>query len=111
VKPGPPASATRKLVSQLLLTDSDLRDIVEEFVAALPTRVQELQRAYAALDWDQLATLAHRLKGASGSYGYPDLTGLAARMEQSFRSRQTDEFSSWIAQFNQLIAAAKLGLD
>lgn len=99
-----------KLVSQLLTEDPELRDIVEEFVDGLPTRLDELQQAFDATDWDQLTTLAHRLKGASGSYGYPDLSTLAATMESSFRERQADNFRNWLQQFEELVNAAKAGL-
>ena len=76
----------------------------------LPTRLDELQQAFDATDWEQLTTLAHRLKGASGSYGYPDLSTLAATMESSFRVQQADNFRNWLKQFDELVNAAKAGL-
>ena len=103
-------SPPQKAVSHLLEDDPDLRDIVEEFVAALPERVEELRRAYEALDWDQLTMLAHRLKGASGSYGYPDLSAVAANMEQSFRGQQADGFAEWARYIEAYAAAARAGL-
>ncbi|MFH1748965.1 MAG: Hpt domain-containing protein [Planctomycetota bacterium] len=106
----PPPASTRKLSSQLLKDDADLRDIVEEFVNDLNTRLQELCQAHEALDWERLSMLAHRLKGASGSYGYPDLSHLAAEMEQSFHIQQADNFEEWITRFAELIGAAKNGL-
>jgi HPt (histidine-containing phosphotransfer) domain-containing protein len=99
-----------QLVSQLLKEDPELRDIVEEFVDGLQSRLDELQNAFDANDWDQLATLAHRLKGASGSYGYPDLSALAATMESSFRAQQAGNFRDWLRQFEELVSAAKAGL-
>ncbi len=103
-------STDRKLVSQLLSQDADLRDIVEEFVGSLPQRLDELKQAYQALDWGQLAGLAHRLKGASGSYGYPQLSELAARMESAFRQQQAEDFPNWANEFQDLVAAAARGL-
>ncbi|MEW6253804.1 MAG: Hpt domain-containing protein, partial [Planctomycetota bacterium] len=75
-----------KLLSQLLLEDVNLRDVVEEFVASLELRAGELRQAHARLDWDLLAALAHRLKGAAGSYGYPSISRLCAELEQRFRA-------------------------
>lgn len=103
-------SHSQRIVSQLLEEDSDLRDIVAEFVRALPTRIEDIKHAYEALDWDQLSMLAHRLKGASGSYGYPDLSTLAAGMEQAFQAHRADDFSAWIGQLAQYVAAAQAGL-
>lgn len=99
-----------KLISQLLSEDADLRDVVEEFVEGLATRVDELKQAHQTLDWELLTTLTHRLKGAAGSYGYPDISRLCAEMEQRFQDHQADEFMRWIGQLNELAAAARGGL-
>lgn len=99
-----------QLVSQLLLEDADLRDIVQEFVNGLPARIAELREAYQELDWQRLALLAHRLKGAAGSYGYPDISRLCASMERSFSAHQADHFQDWIKQLTDLAAAAHAGL-
>ena len=106
-----PISSSRKLVSLLLEDDTDLRDIVEQFVHGLSHRLAELRQAYEALDWEQLTMLAHRLKGASGSYGYPDLSELAATMEHAFRNQQADGFAQWMEQFRELTGAARNGLE
>jgi HPt (histidine-containing phosphotransfer) domain-containing protein len=110
VIPTEPSTQPQKLVSQLLVEDAGLRDIVEEFVAALPGRLAELKQAYSMLDWDMLTMLAHRLKGASGSYGYPDLSQLAAQMEQGFKEQHADQFQTWTQQMDELIAAVKAGM-
>jgi HPt (histidine-containing phosphotransfer) domain-containing protein len=106
----PLSSPPQRIVSQMLLQDSDLRDLVEEFVAALPRRLDEIRRAFEQLDWTQLAMLTHRLKGAGGSYGYPQLSRLAAEMEQGFLTRQAERFADWARQFEQLVAAFSAGL-
>jgi HPt (histidine-containing phosphotransfer) domain-containing protein len=105
-----PQAPAAKLVSLLMQEDPELRDIVEEFVEGLGTRLEELQQAYENLDWEQLTTLAHRLKGAGGSYGYPDISKLCAEMEKNFREHRADAFVSQIAQLNQVVTAAAAGL-
>jgi HPt (histidine-containing phosphotransfer) domain-containing protein len=98
------------LVSQLLSADPALRDIVREFVDGLAARLEELRLAHAKLDWEALTTLAHRLKGAAGSYGYPQISKLCAGMEQQFRAHQAEKFAEWIADLARLTAAARAGL-
>ena len=100
----------KKLFSQLLREDPDLRDIVEEFVRGLPGRMEEIREAFDKLDWQQLSMLAHRLKGASGSYGYPDLSTLAAAMERGFKAQQAEELGQWMERFEGLVEAARAGL-
>lgn len=103
-------SLPEKLVSQLLLDDPSLRDVVEEFVHGLPERIDDLRTAHAQMNRELLCTLAHRLKGAGGSYGYPALSSLAAQMERAFQLHRTEQFSVWIRQLEQLSAAARAGL-
>jgi HPt (histidine-containing phosphotransfer) domain-containing protein len=99
-----------RLISQLLLEDADLREVVEEFVDGLNVRVQELRQAHDQLDWEQLVTLAHRLKGAAGSYGYPDISHLCAEMERRFRAHQADDFAAAVNELSEMAAAAHEGL-
>ena len=90
--PDSQAAPSARLVSELLREDPDLRDLVEEFVGGLSQRLAEFKQAFEELDWDRLRALAHRLKGASGSYGYPDVSRLAMRMEANFKVHRGDEF-------------------
>lgn len=99
------------LTSQLLAEEPDMRDLVEEFVGGLSTRVTEFRDAFSRHDWEMLRTLAHRLKGAGGSYGYPDLSSLGATMEDQFKKQQADEFAEWVRQLDALAAAARAGLN
>lgn len=101
---------TNKLYSQLLAEDPDLRDIVEEFVEGLEERLREIKQAYESQDWDLLTTLAHRLKGAAGSYGYPDLSGVAANLEAEFRVHRGDQLNHLLTQFSACVEGAKAGL-
>ncbi len=104
------STRAERLISQLLLEDADLRDVVEEFVAGLETRICELQEAHQKLDFEALTTLAHRLKGAAGSYGYPDISQHCAEMEQRFRSHEADGFNNLLNELMLLSAAARAGL-
>jgi HPt (histidine-containing phosphotransfer) domain-containing protein len=99
-----------KLISQLLLQDADLREVVEEFVRGLQVRIAELKQAHEHMDWDHLVTLAHRLKGAAGSYGYPDISQLCAEMERRFRAHESDAFTDWMDRLSQMAVAADEGL-
>lgn len=101
---------TEKLTSLLVAEDPELREVVEEFVGGLSQRVEELRAAYEQQDWNTLVTLAHRLKGAGGSYGYPDISQLGAEMERQFKARQDGNFGEFVNRLAQLCAAAAAGL-
>lgn len=69
-----------------LAADPDLSEIVEMFVEEMPGRIRDLQQQFVTNDWDELARLAHQLKGAAGSYGFDQITPYAARLERSVRN-------------------------
>jgi histidine phosphotransfer protein HptB len=64
-------------------TDPDLGEIVELFVEEMPGRIQVLVDQYNSADWDGLRRTAHQLKGAAGSYGFSDISPMAARLEHA----------------------------
>ncbi len=69
-----------------LASDPDLSELVALFVEEMPDRVRDLQTQFQLSDWDQLARLAHQLKGAAGSYGFDQITPFAAALETTIRS-------------------------
>lgn len=66
-----------------------------EYAAALPGLVNELTRATHAAcasgtdkELRHVQTLAHRMHGAAGSYGFSPVSTAAAKMEELLASRQ-----------------------
>ncbi len=82
--PAPPAQS----YFSTLAGDPDLAEIVEMFVDEMPGRIRGLQQQFVSNDWDELARLAHQLKGAAGSYGFDQITPYAARLERAVRNGQ-----------------------
>ena len=77
----PTDSGSGEPVYSLFTQDPDMLELVEMFVADLPDRIEALCRAAASDDYEQLAQLAHQLKGAGGGYGFPAITEAGARVE------------------------------
>lgn len=71
--------------------DEDLGELVAMYVDEMPGRIQSLVDAYQASSRDDLARLAHQLKGASGSYGFTQISTAAARLETGIRQQQPIE--------------------
>jgi len=59
--------------------------IVSEFVDGLMARFAALAAAHESADLEQVAKMAHQLKGSGGGYGYPAVTSAAAKVEQLAR--------------------------
>ena len=71
--------------------DPDLGELVEMFVEEMPDRIAALQQAFDCGDVKGLRCLAHQLKGSAGSYGFDQLTPLAAAVEFSASENEPEE--------------------
>ncbi|WP_158264866.1 Hpt domain-containing protein [Blastopirellula marina] len=72
-------------------SDEDLAELVEMFVDEIPARVQSMLDAAESSDWEQLGRIAHQMKGAAGSYGFGEVTNVAARLEHACREGDSPE--------------------
>ena len=66
--------------------EPDMAPIIERFRGRLGAQVEEMRAACANHKHGQLQTLAHKLKGAGGSYGYPQLTDACRVLEESAKA-------------------------
>ena len=80
--PKPPTATTQPIESEFA-DDPDFAEIIDQFVAGLTDKVESMQQALANADFETLQRLAHQLKGAGGSYGYPALTDSAKVLEEA----------------------------
>lgn len=74
-------SGEAPLVSELLASDPEFLPLVEAFVLGLGQRLCDLLAAANEANWADMKSLAHQLKGAGGSYGFQQITQVAARIE------------------------------
>jgi len=68
-----------------LAREADMLELIELFVEELPLRVGRMKRAAGEQDWQEVGRLAHQLKGAGGSHGFPQLTDAAWQVERAVR--------------------------
>ena len=79
--------STSPVISSLPTEDPEFREIVADFVVRLEQRVVEMRQAATTPDFDELAELAHWLKGAGGSVGFDAFTTPAASLQSSAEAR------------------------
>lgn len=70
--------------------DPDMSDLVEMFVEEIPNRIATLVTSYETSDWNELSRTAHQMKGASGSYGFDQITSFAARLETAVKKKEAE---------------------
>ncbi len=79
--PDEPAAADAPIESRLA-ANPRFRPIVEKFVTRLDEQLKTMAVAWENRDLDELADLAHWLKGAGGTVGFDDFTEPASNLEQ-----------------------------
>ncbi|OED36768.1 hypothetical protein AB833_25470 [Chromatiales bacterium (ex Bugula neritina AB1)] len=73
--------------SSLLRRDSSFRPIVLKFLPRLKEKLDAMDTALAEEDYDELAQLAHWLKGSGGTVGFEIFTKPSAEMEISAKKK------------------------
>ena len=67
------------------IDDPDMAPIIQGFVGRLADQLDAMRQALAGGRHEELRRLAHKLKGAGGSYGYPSLTEACKVLEDSVK--------------------------
>lgn len=97
--------------SELVRTDPEFTDLVEEFLNGMPERVAQLEGALAGQDFDLLRYYAHQLKGSGGGYGYPTVTEYAARLEQQAAAAQIEVCQQGLEELKNLLRRLVVSTD
>ncbi|MSR29491.1 MAG: Hpt domain-containing protein [Phycisphaerales bacterium] len=84
-------SSSAKLRSQYF-DDPEIQEIVVAFVAEMPSRIEQANRAFMRGDLLRLHFWAHQLKGGASGYGFPEISRRAAELECAIlEKRSLDE--------------------
>jgi len=78
----PNASAT----SGLEELSTEFRELALDYLKSQRGRIEEMEEALEREDYEQLAVLAHRVKGSAGSVGFPQFTEPASCLEVAANS-------------------------
>jgi HPt (histidine-containing phosphotransfer) domain-containing protein len=90
------------IFSTLPTEDPAFREVVEEFIQRLKTRLDAMRHALEDRDLSELARLAHWLKGAGGTAGFSVLTDPAKRLETLVQDEQCDQIGAALADLAEL---------
>jgi histidine phosphotransfer protein HptB len=73
--------------------DEDFAELLRAFAQTLPEKRQTVLDLHRAGSFDELGRWAHQLKGAAGGYGFPDLTEIAAELEQACKAHDAEQIT------------------
>jgi HPt (histidine-containing phosphotransfer) domain-containing protein len=96
------ARPERQLRSSLPTDDPEIREIVQEFVESIPERLDAMSAALDAHEYDELARLAHTLKGCGGTAGFSCFTQPAAQIESSAKAHQLEDIGNRIQELREV---------
>ena len=97
-----PAPAEPPLVSRLAANNPRFRPIVVKFAHRLTDQLEAMSKAWNDRNFEELAGLAHWLKGAGGTVGFDAFTEPALGLEQLAKARNTEEVEAAIDELRQL---------
>jgi CheY-like chemotaxis protein/HPt (histidine-containing phosphotransfer) domain-containing protein len=103
-----PPGQSRGIASQFA-DDPQLASILPGFVERLPQQLEALCKALEEERLEDAERLAHRLKGAGGSYGYPTLSAVAKSLEAAAKAHDVGGTAAALAGIQEVCAAIQAG--
>lgn len=97
-----PVASSEEIVSTLPLDRPEYRRIVHKFVTQLAEKMDEIEAALENDHWEELASLAHWLKGSGGMVGFDCLTTPAKQLEQHAQRKDAVAAMAAIAELQSL---------
>ncbi len=89
--------------------DPDLIELIDEFVLGLNDDLKTMNEALENGEHDALRRLAHQIKGAGGSYGYPMITEVGKMLEDAAKEQDSDNCTLALNKLTVLCQAAVRG--
>jgi len=104
-----PAKALGEAIRSEFADDADLAEIIDQFVTGLAEQLKAMREALANNHHEKVQRLAHRLKGAGGSYGYPLLTEVSKTLEDAAKAQDVEGAGVAISELAKLCEAVVNG--
>jgi len=94
--PAPP------LFSQLPMDDAEFCEIVEEFIVQLEQRLEALDAALNAENFQTVSEIAHWIKGAAGTAGFDSFTQPSGHLERLAKHGPHAQIRDWVEKLKSL---------
>jgi|HubBroStandDraft_6_1064221.scaffolds.fasta_scaffold10924_3 HPt (histidine-containing phosphotransfer) domain-containing protein len=88
-----PLAAAGAPIRSTFADDSGFAELLQLFGETLPEKRDAVRALYREGSFEQLRIWAHQLKGASGGYGFPDLSDATAELELGCQSSDAERIN------------------
>ena len=105
----PSAGGRHEVIPSSFADDPDLAETIGPFVEKLPEKITVMTDALANNDYDELRTVAHRLRSSGGGYGYSCLTEAAGVLEDAAKASDIEAARLALNELSKLVDAAVAG--
>lgn len=82
--------------------------LVPRFLAHRAADVGKLRAAVAEADFETIRATAHRMKGAGGAYGFPEISRLGAALEECARARDAAAITGLVANLEDYLGRVEV---
>lgn len=86
-------------------TDNNANDaftqLVKQFLTALNNELDSIDAYIDQNDWGQCQKIIHNIKGRGGSFGFPEITEKAEKLDALLKNGQNSDFTTQFIDFNQ----------
>jgi len=82
------------------IPDSGMQELVDKFIQGLPEKMQDMNTAFYAMDWEIISEVSHNLKGMGGSFGFPAITTASEKVNIRARQQITEGLEEFILALN-----------
>ncbi len=83
--------------------DDGFEDLRTLFTADLLEKLKALEAAVRDADWDEVSAIAHKIRGTAKSFGYPEVSSVAADLERSSEEKSLEYSASLVKRISDLI--------
>ncbi|GMT42980.1 MAG: hypothetical protein IEMM0002_1391 [bacterium] len=75
----------------IVSVDSDLEDLIPDFLENRRTDIKSMRRALSEGDFDKIRITGHSMKGSGGGYGFDEITEIGKYLEDAANERNAEE--------------------
>ena len=87
-----------------------LESLIPTFLAQRRKDLEQLQQALEAGDFARLASLGHRMRGSSTSYGFPHIASLGRRIELEAKAGERSSLMRIVDEYRAFLANVRIRL-
>lgn len=100
-------SETISDIEKALHNDPEFQKLSESFADTLIYYAARIETAQSKNDWGELQSLAHKLKGTAGSFGFPEVGTIAANLERLLKANKHEAALPLATQLLELCSSDK----